>query len=166
MAKAKEVEAELEAMGAELVVQPLTSIRAVDDMDTTEFMAWLESEGVSLVEFDGGSNWSLIKDKDTLVDVPFIIVKVRFNDGDKGKFASVCIYVGEDTQVYKKGDKVIFNDGSSTGVANQLKVWTEKNGRDTGIVCAHGLRRSDYKYKEEQDDGSIIERPAKTYYLA
>lgn len=162
MAKAKEVqaaEAELEAISTEVVVQPLTSIRAVDDMDTSEYLAWLESEGVSLEEFDGGSTWELLHDKDVLVNEPFIIAKVRFNDSDKGKFASVCCYLDG-------GSKVIFNDGSSTGVYKQLQVYIDKHGRDTGIACPKGLRRSDYKYKEEQPDGSFVERPAKTYYLA
>lgn len=160
MVTKKQVETALvEQMNAEVVVAPLTSIRAIDDMDTTEFLAWLKEEGVDLAEFDGGSNWDLEKDKDTLVGVPFIVAKVRFNDGTMGKFASVCCFLED-------GRKVIFNDGSSTGVMAQLKNWTEKNNRDTGIVCAKGLRRSDYFYEEEQEDGTTVKRPAKTYYLA
>jgi hypothetical protein len=141
-----------------VVVAPLNSIRAVDDMDTTEYLSWLESEGVTLEEFDGGGQWELLKEKDELIDVSFIIAKVRFNDNEKGKFASVCCYLDG-------GRKVIFNDGGS-GVYAQLQRWTEKNNRDTGIACPKGLRRSDYFYDEEQPDGTTVKRPAKTYYLA
>lgn len=159
MAKEKTVEENLvEQLGATVVVQPLNSIRAVDDMDTTEYLAWLESEGVTLETFDGGSQWELLKDKAELIDIPFIVAKVRFNDGTMGRFASVCCYLDG-------GRKVIFNDGSSTGIYRQLQTWVEKNKRDTGIVCAKGLRVSNYIYKDEKPDGTVIEIPAKTYYI-
>ena len=152
MASKKEVEDELETISTEIVIKPLEGIRAVDDMDLAEYEAWLEQEGVELVDVEG-SKWRLIKDKSTLVNVPFIIAKVRFNEGNLGGFASVCCYLEDKS-------KVIFNDGGS-GVYDTLKGY-EAQGRTSGIRCLGGLRAS--HYKKELDDGRVID--ATTYYLA
>lgn len=152
MATKKEVEQELEEISTDVVVKPLEGIRAVDDMSLDEYEAWLEEEGVELVDVEG-SKWRLIKDKDTLVNTPFIIAKVRFNEGTMGGFASVCCYL-------ENKEKIIFNDGGS-GVYDTLRSY-EAQGRTSGIRCLGGLRVS--RYKKELDDGKVID--AKTYYLA
>ena len=152
MASKKEIEDELETISTEVVVKPLEGIRAVDDMDLAEYEAWLEEEGVELIDVEG-SKWRLIKDKSTLVNVPFIIAKVRFNEGNLGGFASVCCYLEDKS-------KIIFNDGGS-GVYDTLRGY-EAQGRTSGIRCLGGLRAS--HYKKELDDGRVID--ATTYYLA
>lgn len=152
MATKKQVEDELESMSTEVVIAPLHDIRAIDNMDLEDYESWLESEGVELIDVEG-SKWRLVKDKETLVNVPFIIAKVRFNEGSLGGFASVCCYLEDKS-------KIIFNDGGS-GVYETLKGY-EAAGRTTGIRCLGGLRVS--RYKKELDDGRVID--AQTYYLA
>jgi hypothetical protein len=152
MVTKKQVEEELEAISTDIVVKPLEGIRAVDDMDLAEYEAWLETEGVELVDVEG-SKWRLIKDKDSLINVPFIIAKVRFNEGKLGGFASVCCYL-------ENKEKIIFNDGGS-GVYATLRAY-EAKGRTSGIRCLGGLRVS--RYDKELDDGKVI--AAQTYYLS
>ena len=153
----KETKELVDTTTGEVVIVPADAIKAVNQMDATEYMAWLASENLEVVEFDGGSDWTLVGDKSTLIDVPFVIAMIRFNHpdtGQKGKFASVCCYTED-------GKKIVFNDGG-TGVYRQLLDFADKHGRTTGIMCSKGLRRSDYKFTD--DEG--VERDATTYYIA
>lgn len=133
------------------MIKPADAITAVDKMTAEEYGAWLTSEGINVVEFKG-SDWDLVGDKDTLLAVPFVIARIRFNEGDSGNFVSVCCYT--------KTGKVIFNDGS-TGVYEQLKDYTNKNARTTAISCPRGLRVSRYTYTDDKG----VDRDAATYYL-
>jgi DNA-binding cell septation regulator SpoVG len=140
---------------AEEMVSAAQSIAAVDKMNVSDYEAWLRSEKIEVVEFKG-SDWEIVGNKDTLVDKPFVIARVKFNDGDSGTFVSVCAYTIPD------GEKVIFNDGS-TGVYDQLKSYVDKTGRTTAISCPKGLRVSRYTYT---DPKTGKDSPAATYYLA
>lgn len=143
-------------------VLPMSSIKEVNTMTASEFYNWLASENASVEEFDGGSEWELIGDKEDLVGVPFVIAMVRWNDVKTkaglptGKqYVSVMAFTED-------GKKIVFNDGS-TGVAQQLQTYIAKHSRDTGILCKKGLRVSEYDYT---DPDTGITAPAKTYYLA
>lgn len=137
---------------AEVVEPALESIKQVDAMDAGAFVEWLHSEGANIVEFDGGSEWTLI-DKVDLIDVPFIVARLRFNSSDNGDFVSVCAFLED-------GKKVVFNDGS-TGIYKQLQVYVSRHPQLTGIACK-GLRASDYDFVD-QETGK--KRPARTYYI-
>jgi hypothetical protein len=167
MAKSKEqetAEQDLTEMSEEVVVVPVESIKEVDNMDVNEYREWLRSEGIAIEEFDGGGEWELLgkDDKARLIDTPFVIARLRFNDtkkSKKGYFVSVCAYLQD-------GTKIVFNDGS-TGICEQLKTYTEKHQRTTAIACPKGLRVSEYEWEDEdRDTGEVTMRPGKTYYIA
>lgn len=90
--------------------------------------------------------------KDRLVGVPFLIVDWSQNSGDKGRFVSLRV-------VTQDSAKYVVNDGS-TGIMSQMDT-LEESGVKGGVVCRHGLRRSDYTYTDPQGE----EHPASTYYL-
>jgi hypothetical protein len=136
---------------------PVKAIKEVETMDFEQYQAWLREEEIGVQEFEGGSEWELIE-KEKLVDVPFIIARIRFNDGDFGDFTSVCCFLQD-------GKKVVFNDGS-TGIKKQLQTAISKNGRETGIFC-EGLKASHYKYTDNNPESKTYgkELPATTYYI-
>jgi len=137
-------------------IVPVSSIKQINTMDAKEYQAWLASEGQVVEAFDGGSEWTLVGDKADLINVPFVIAMIRWNDtAEGGTFVSVCCFKED-------GTKIVFNDGS-TGVYQQLQTYTLKHQRDTGIFCAKGLRKSDYIFTNK-DTGK--ETPATTYYIA
>ena len=132
----------------------VNSIPAVDSMTSDEYAAWLKSESITVETFDGGSEWDLIGNKDSLIDQDMVIARIRFNETETGSFVSVCAYTN-------KGDKIVFNDGG-TGVYQQLENYVRRTGRTTAIRCPKGLRVSRYKYIDKHG----VERPAATYYIA
>ena len=134
---------------------PVESIPAVDSMNAQEYLKCLDSEGITVEQFDGGSEWELVGNKDVLLDRDIVIARLRFNDSDSGQFVSVCAYTVPD------GEKVVFNDGG-TGIYKQLMNYVRKHGRTTAIRCPKGLRVSRYPYTDENGK----ERQGATYYLA
>ena len=139
---------------AEVVESPVQAVKAIDTMDMQEFLTWLETEGASVVEFDGGSAWTLTK-KESLIGVPFVIAGFQWNETTKGDFMSVRIFLED-------GTKAVFNDGG-TGIPQQLRTYEEKHNRNTAILCKQGLRVSEYTYTDPKDGK---EKPAETYYIA
>lgn len=135
-------------------VAPLQAITEVEEMTLNDFAEWVESEG-GAVEFDGGGQWELVKDKNTLVSRPFMIAGLRFNEGDAGNYVSIRAFL------IPEGTKVVFNDGG-TGVYKQLQTYVAKHNRTAGIAVPKGLRVSHYTFTDK--DGS--ERPAETFYIA
>jgi hypothetical protein len=107
-----------------------------------------------------GNGFRLLGDKDTLIDTKFIILGWRFNPGDFGEFVTMMV-------VTEDGRKFIVNDGS-TGINQQLALYTNATGRHGGMLVEHGLTRSDYEYEDNSvldSEGNPTKRPAKTYYL-
>lgn len=107
------------------------------------------------------NEFELIEDKKTLIDVPFIILSYKFHPGDYGgEFVSV-------SAITDQNKKIVFNDGS-TGIRAQLQALSDK-GIQTGIICMHGLRVSEYYYnadtKEVSNDKAEGFAPASTFYL-
>jgi hypothetical protein len=104
-----------------------------------------------------GDGCELIKEKDQLIGKPFLILEARPISGDFGDFYTVAA-------ILQDGRKVRFSDGS-TGVAAQLAEIAPR-GKDgepgvvTGLMCRHGLNRSDY---EVEIAGKPVE--ASTYYI-
>lgn len=133
-------------------IAPIESIRAVDKMDFNEYQEWLRSENAEVAIYEG-SDWGLVEDKDTLINVPFVIAGVKVNNGDLGEFSSVRAFKED-------GTKIVFNDGG-VGIHQQLKDYVAKHGRDTGIICKKGLRVSRY---DKEINGEV--RRVATYYLA
>lgn len=132
----------------------------------TDFSSAIEALNAAGVEVesstDYGTGFEILKDKDMLKGVDFVILEWRFNDSDKyeGDFVSA-------TLVTKDGRKLILNDGS-TGIRDQLRMITNlriKNGHpkpQAGILVRNGLTKSEYNYTDEKGKTA----KAATYYLS
>lgn len=98
------------------------------------------------------------KNKDALVDKPFLILHWRFNWSDKfnGEFVSALV-------VTEDGDKFVVNDGS-TGICAQLRTVTNQRGKYGGMLCRKGLTRSTYPLFDE--DTGEKKGEGTTYYIA
>lgn len=161
------------------------TVRA-EGANLNDIAAAFNLDGVNVMDDagDGIYNTELIKDKDFLRDLPFLITRWRFNEsddykdeeGNNGVFVSVEIaYQLNPNSPVQTG---VFNDGS-TGICAQLQKITENRqriiaekgeGNDpyAGRFVRHGLRRSDY----QRDTGKVnpktqqpITEAATTYYL-
>jgi hypothetical protein len=99
-----------------------------------------------------GNGFRLLDNKDLLLEVPMLLVKWDFHNGDHGEFVTIHL-VTEDNRKY------VVNDGSS-GIRDQLMQLTSKTNTYGPLLVKKGLRRSDYKY---DDNGT--EKDARTYYL-
>jgi len=131
--------------------ETLSGIKSFEDA-----LQVLKDAGVGVVSYaeEFGTGFDILPDrnKDTLVGNPFVIVNVRFSEGDHGEFVSLHV-------VTKSGEKWIVNDGS-TGIYAQCKS-ARKNL--AGAFMDKGLRRSDYDYVNVKTGEKTA---AKTYYLA
>lgn len=99
------------------------------------------SMGAAIDASDLGNGFALLAtdQKQQLVGVPFIIMDYTFNPSSKsknGEFATAHV-------VTETGNKYILNDGS-TGIYQQLKNLAQ-TGKVTGVLCKHGLRKSEYE---------------------
>lgn len=88
-----------------------------------------------------GTGFSVLdrEEKMKLVDVPFFILHMSFNEGDHGEegFVSLTIMTGDDK-------RFVINDGSS-GIRSQCEeLVTENQGRFGGYMVHGGLRMSEY----------------------
>ena len=116
-----------------------------------------------------GSGFEVLGEKDRLLDVPFVALEWRFNDGkykdpstgEYRKFVSMTIVTRNEIRDHGiNGRKWIVNDGS-TGIAAQLSDASERSNVWGGVYFEKGLRVSRY---EALVDGEM--QPAETYYLA
>ena len=105
--------------------------------------------GDTLTTITGLDDWGpVLSDKDALIDVPFIITKWTFRDGDFGPYVAALVITKDD-------EKFVVTDGS-TGIFVQLQA-LHAEGKSGGVFCPKGIRRSDYE---------VNGRAARTYYLA
>jgi len=110
------------------------------------------------------------KEKGQLVNQPFVILASSLNpDGEYGEYISLRIMT-------KDGRKLVLNDGS-TGIKDQAKFIMNERPTLAGLVCAKGLRSSDFSFCENcktvgkrgaaqcSSCGHSPMKPATTYYL-
>ena len=136
----------------------LASIKSFDDA-----MRLMSDRGITPESItDYGTGFQILKEKDSLINVPFLIMDWRVNesaDFEGSTFVSMAV-------VTKHGEKFIVNDGS-TGIAAQLALVSQtrsESGHPTpysSLMCPKGLTRSDYKITDEKGKQSS----ASTYYL-
>lgn len=84
-----------------------------------------------------GDGFTMLDDKDTLINVPLILLHWTFAPGDFGKEFVIARAMTD------RGDKVILTDGG-TGLSVQLSEYTKRTGKNGGLLCPRGLRKSDY----------------------
>jgi hypothetical protein len=101
-----------------------------------------------------GDGFSLVKDKMSLVGVPFMVLRYKFHMGTHGTFVTMHV-------ITNKNDKLIINDGS-TGIASQVQELDEKFQTNwLPMAVNNGLRVSDYEYTDDKGN----EKSARTFYL-
>lgn len=117
-----------------------------DYVSFDEALAAAGSEALILDDFEKLDN------KDELLNVPFIVTRWWFTEGDMGTFAVLrCIT--------RDNRKLVVTDGS-TGICAQLKKITLDTGKTANMVVRNGLRVSEYTA-----DTSEGPKRARTYYL-
>jgi len=116
------------------------------------------------VSSEMGTGFRILENKDLLVGVPFIIIRVTENEGDyQDSFVSL-------TLVTQKNEKYVLNDGS-TGIRAQVLDYFTRNPDRVGdpILVKSGLRKSEYYFNENTREVSNKPQPgfspAATYYL-
>lgn len=120
----------------------------------SDAMQVLKDAGIEVHSTEEFGDGFKLVDKDTLVKVPFVILGIRFADGDFDTDFAILHVVTED------GRKCIITDGS-TGIRAQAKRYAER-GITSGLLVPNGLVRSDYEYINEKGKST----PATTYYLS
>lgn len=109
--------------------------------------------GGAVVEADKelGTGFAVLEDKNRLIGVPMIAVKIDEHNGDHGPFVSLHVVTSD-------GRKYIVNDGSSGIYAQVVTLWERKpQYRGMPLMVRQGLRRSDYTHPEHG--------PSTTFYL-
>lgn len=137
-----------------------------------EIARYFADKGVNVSdnEIDGIKSLSIVDNKDSLIDVSFLILSWKFNPGDYGnEFVSAEIML-------RDGSRFVLNDGG-TGIAKQLRDLSDyrtEHGHPTpfaGRMISGGLRKSSFWFhaasgqtatKRPEGEGWA---PASTYYL-
>lgn len=145
-----------------MLTQDTDLMRSIGSFD--DALRVLEQAGIGAIDYstEFGDGFQLLKGKDekaTLVGVPFVILGIKFAEGDymkdgkPGEFAILHV-------VTKDGRKCILVDGS-TGICEDAKDIV-KTGRTAGVLVPRGLSRSDYDYIDDKGE----KNPATTFYLS
>lgn len=136
----------------------IEDLRAITSFQDAQRL--LEANQVELLDASTeiGDGFTLLDNKDVLVDIPFIALTWVFSDGDypvidekgvpqvdpetgepiMGKFCTMRVVTGD-------GKKFIVNDGG-TGIAKQLLGFEQRTGRSVGLLVQKGLRKSSYNH--------------------
>lgn len=131
----KKVGADLTAMHADFDDALLRGIASFDDAVKLAADVW---GGITPAGEHIGNGFSVVpKDqKERLVGVSFVVLAMKFHDGDHGEYVSMLL-------VTSNGDRLILNDGS-TGIYYQARTLVELTGRSGGFSVSDGLRVSEY----------------------
>lgn len=131
----KKVGADLTALTADFDDVLLRGIASFDDAVKLAADVW---GGITPAGEHIGNGFSVVpKDqKGRLIGVPFLIMAMKFHDGDFGEYVSMIL-------VTANGDRLILNDGS-TGIFYQARTLVELTGRSGGFSVSDGLRVSEY----------------------
>lgn len=121
----------------------------------SDVLGLAQSVGATVVEYseEFGSGFTLVKDKNQLLGVEFMIVEMKIHEGVHGDFSVLHLVTIDDR-------KMIIVDGS-TGIHAQVSAMLSK-GVSQFVHVKDGLNRSDYTYTDE--NGKEI--PASTFYLS
>lgn len=138
------------ALGAEIAVAPRFTreqLGAIDSFDAAMGLATAEYGSVIAAHEQAllGDGFRVADegDKIRLIGVPLLLLDWVFKPSDFGRGEWVLIHAvsrGENGEAIKW----VISDGG-TGIARDLKEFTEKTGRDGGMAVKNGLRRSDYQ---------------------
>jgi len=146
--------------------ETMGAIKSFDDA-----IAVLAAAGVELHDSKEYGDGFDVADKNELVGVPFVILGMKFSEGEYGGNGFVIIHL-----VTKDGRKLIITDGS-TGIRAQAEKYAAR-GLVAGVVFRDGLIRSDFRYVDDKTAANGIRivrasdpefassKPATTFYLS
>lgn len=125
------------------------------------------NEGIVNIGDVAGDGYILTRDKEQLVNVPFVIVDWRpvVDEATARTYATIRLITSD-------GRKYRINDGS-TGICQQLNEIMDRHGVSKGIAVAKGLFKSEYLVSnDEHNHGQVVAKDyagkkstAATYYL-
>jgi len=159
------------------VSDPVFKVGELDEFSSFEqAIEFLNANGVELTPANQvlGDGFEGV-DKEELVNVPFVILKVTKSMSKEFNSPMVVIHAMTVTS-----RKVRFTDGS-TGILGQLAMFKERFGRDGVGMVVKGLTVSKYTVMERDENGEYVrdgegnpipmlnngkEISAKTYYLS
>lgn len=113
-----------------------------------------------------GNGFRMLANKSALVGKGIVLLKWKFLPGDFAREYVNMLIVTED------GDRYLVNDGS-TGIAAQLREYSDRADRFGGMVVRNGFTESSYTFCSEpgcvlgakcQEEGHK-RTPASTFYL-
>lgn len=131
----KKVGADLTALTADFDDALLRGITGFEDAVKLAADVW---GGITAAGEHIGNGFSVVpKDqKSRLVGVGFVILAMKFHEGDFGEYVSMLI-------VTSNNDRLILNDGS-TGIFYQARDLVDTTGKSGGFSVSDGLRLSEY----------------------
>jgi hypothetical protein len=151
----------VDGAGADVVVRgpkyDADRLAAVESFDDAVALAAETVGEIANAADELGDGFAILSDKNKLVGVPCMFLSWNFNLGDYGEFVSAQVVARTESGGVLK---VIVNDGGA-GIYQQLSDFTAKSNKLGGLFARHGLRRSDYTYKDEKGKDT----PATTYYI-
>lgn len=113
------------------------------------------------VDYTGGE----VVEKETLVDVPFVVLDWRVSNSDAYERVVDGVIVSSEFIIVQvgtaDGSRLLFTDGG-VGIRPVLEQFTSDTNSRAGLLCRRGLRVS--KYSKKMEDGTS--RDATTYYLS
>ena len=147
---------ELRSANDVVVQAPMGDLRQLSFEDMNRALGVTDSsEAIGTDQFG-----PILEDKRLLLGRPFVLVHWNFYKSDKivrdgvpSEFASMWVLTSTD-------ERYIVNDGS-TGIYEQLRTLTDEKGIDSGVLCKHGLRVSEYDYTDEKG----VTTQAATFYI-
>lgn len=159
------------------IPQPIFKIGELDEFGSfDQALEFLAQHNVELTPASDvlGDGFEGIE-KDELVNMPFVILKVTKTMSKE--FNSPMVVLHAITRTHKK---VRFTDGS-TGILGQLEMFRDRFGRDGVGMLVNGLTMSTYTVMQRDDEGNYVhdgngdripllvngkEINAKTFYLS
>lgn len=131
----KKVGVDLTALAADFDDALLRGIGGFEDAVKLAADVW---GGITPAGEHIGNGFSVVpKDqKGRLVGVGFVILAMKFHEGDFGEYVSMLI-------VTSNNDRLILNDGS-TGIFYQARDLVDVTGKSGGFSVSDGLRISEY----------------------
>jgi hypothetical protein len=116
-------------------------LRAMSSFEDAQriLSSYLGAEDAPLVDasYEIGDGFTMLDNKDALLDVPFIAVQWRFAPGDYGQEFVIMRVLTQ------SGDKFVVVDGG-TGICDQMRQYTQRTKRTVGMLVPRGLRKSEY----------------------
>lgn len=116
--------------------QDLRSIQSFEDAQRLIAEA-LGGETLADATYEIGDGFTMLDDKNALLNVPFVAVQWAFTPGDYGAEYVIMRVLTE------RGDKYVIVDGG-TGICDQMREYTRRTKRNAGLLVKRGLRKSEY----------------------